>query len=350
MLGLLRAVGIAILAIIGWMLWNLVPASGVFAGLKPKLIEECRPVTIFPGTEDVTIDPDTGIAFISADDRRATRAGHDVEGGIYALRLDGSDRVSKVSPISVGEFHPHGISLWRGEDGRKRLFVINHRGVEGHAVEIFDVGTGGALMHVDTVAFPEMSSPNDVVGVGPRSFYVTNDRAFRTGVMADLEAYLALPLSTLAYFDGQNGRIVARGLSYANGINMSADGKTIYASALLQRSVTVYDRDAQSGDLSRRKSIRLNTAPDNIEVASDGALWVAGHSKIFDFLKHVEDPTVIAPSHVVRVNPDSGVVEDMFIDTTGAINASSVGAVYDETLVVGSVFDDHVMVCPSHAH
>jgi arylesterase/paraoxonase len=155
-----------------------------------------------------------------------------------------------------------------------------------------------------------------------------------------------LPLSSLAYFDGQNGKIAARGLTYANGVNMSADGKTLYATEFLARKVTVYDRNAETGALKRTKSIKVNTGPDNIEVASDGALWIGGHSKVFDFLKHVEDPSAVAPSHVIRVNPDSGAVEDMLIDTNGAINASSVGAVFDDALIVGSVFDDHVMVCP----
>jgi arylesterase/paraoxonase len=339
-------VGLAVLAVIGWMLWNLIPASGVFAGLKPKLIDQCRAVKVFPGTEDVTIDPDLGIAFISADDRRATRAGKPVQGGIYVLRLDGTDRVMKASPDSFGEFHPHGISLWRGDDGRKRLFVINHTLNDGDKVEIFDVGLGGALMHVASIAFPEMTSPNDVLGVGPRSFYVTNDRGFKEGFMAQVEAYLALPLASLAYFDGQNGRIVARGLAYANGVNMSADGKTVYATEFLGRRVDIYDRDIESGVLKKKKSVAVNTGPDNVEVSADGALWIAGHSKVFDFLKHAKDPKAIAPSHVIRVNPETGLREDILIDTDGTINASSVGAMWDNTLIVGAVFDDHVMICP----
>mgnify|MGYP001569633950 CR=1 FL=1 len=350
MIGFLRLTGLIVLGIAGWMVWNLVPASGVFAGIKPKLIDECRAVTVFPGTEDVTIDPELGIAFVSADDRRATFAGAPVQGGVYALRLDGSDRVSKVSPDSFGEFHPHGLSLWRGEDGRKRLFVINHSGRDGDKVEIFDVGTGGALMHVDSVSFPEMTSPNDVLGVGPRSFYVTNDQGVKEGFLSKVEAWMALPLASLAYFDGQNGKIAARGLAYANGVNMSADGKEVYVTAFLGRQVVVYDRDAASGALTRRKSIRVNTGPDNVEVASDGAMWIGGHPKVFDFLEHVKDPSHVAPSHVIRVNPVSGTVEDMLFDASGKINASSVGAVWDDTLIVGSVFDDHVMVCPAHAH
>ncbi|MFZ5618168.1 MAG: hypothetical protein ACOZAA_12710, partial [Pseudomonadota bacterium] len=112
MRGLLRMMGLIALAVVAWFLWNMIPASGVFAGLHPKLIEQCRRVDVFPGTEDVTIDPEIGVAFISADDRRATFAGKPVQGGVYVLKLDGSDRVAKASPDSFGEFHPHGLSLW----------------------------------------------------------------------------------------------------------------------------------------------------------------------------------------------------------------------------------------------
>lgn len=346
MRGFFSLVGLIVLGAAGWLVWNIIPASGMFAGLEPKLIDQCRKVDVFPGTEDVTIDPELNVAFVSADDRRATFAGKPVQGGVFVLKLDGSDRVMKASPDSFGEFHPHGISLWRGEDGRKRLFAINHTLNDGDKVEVFDVGLGGALLHVDSIAFPEMSSPNDIVGLGPRRFYVTNDRGVKEGLMAQVEAYFALPLSSLAYFDGQNGRIVARGLTYANGINVSADGKTLYATEFLARKVSVYDRDPATGALKKRKSIKVNTGPDNVEIAADGALWIGGHSKVFDFLKHAEDPAAISPSHVIRVNPETGLKEDVLIDVEGRINASSVGAVWNNTLIVGAVFDGHVMVCP----
>ena len=346
MQAVLTAIGVIGLGVLGWFLYNIVPASGVLARLEPKLVDQCRSVAIFPGTEDVTIDEDAGIAFVSADDRRATAAGNPVQGGIYALRLDGSDRVAKVSPDSFGEFHPHGISLWRGEDGRKRLFAINHTIADGHKVEIFDVGFGGALLHVDSVSFDKMTSPNDILGVGPRSFYVTNDRGYREGLVATLEAYLALPFSSLAYYDGQSGAIALKGLTFANGVNMSADGATLYVSEFLRRRVGVYSRSAETGALSLIRRYPVNTGPDNIEVASDGALWIGGHTRVFDFLKHAEDPAAIAPSHVIRVNPATGETENVLIDTSGVLNASSVGAATADTLVVGAVFDDHVLVCP----
>lgn len=346
MRAILTAIGVFGLGVLGWFLYNIIPASGVLARLDPKLVDQCRRVDVFPGTEDVTIDAESGIAFISADDRRATAAGTPVQGGIYALKLDGSDRVSKVSPDSFGEFHPHGVSLWRGEDGRKRLFAINHTIEDGHKVEIFDVGFGGALLHVDTVSFDDMTSPNDILGVGPRSFYVTNDRGYREGFMATLEAYLALPFSSLAYYDGQTGSILVKGLTFANGVNMAGDGRTVFVSEFLRRRIGVYSRNTETGDLALLRRYPVNTGPDNIEMSPDGALWIGGHSKVLDFVKHAEDASAVAPSHVIRVNPATGETEDVLIDTTGILNGSSVGAATDDTLVVGAVFDRHVLVCP----
>jgi arylesterase/paraoxonase len=345
----MRVVGLAILALIAVVLVRLlmvvVPNSGVFAQLEDTLVDQCRRVEVFPGAEDVAVDHELGVAFISADDRRASAKGEETQGGIFALRLDGSDRVSRVSADNFGAFHPHGISLWKGGEGQKRLFVVNHASLDEHNVEIFDVGTGGALIHIDSIAFDAMMSPNDVAAVGPREFYVTNDRGYQTGFMSQIEGYFGLPFASLAHFDGQTGRLALEGLVYANGVNVSGDGKTVYVAELLARRINAYDR-LEGGALKKTKSFRVPTAPDNIDVAPNGTLYVAGHSKIFEFLKHVEDESAIAPSHAISVDPASGVVNDVFIDTNGVLNASSVAAASADQLIVGGVFDGHVMVCP----
>lgn len=338
------------LIIAGRFLYHVVPAAGAFADLDTKLVDQCRRVEIAPGTEDVTIDPDLKLAFVSAADRRAWFSRSEDRrvnplNGIYALSLDGSDAVRKISP-PMDNFLPHGINLWRGPDGDKRLFVINHPPTGEEIVEIFEVGETGDLTHLESVSFDEMHSPNDLVAVGARQFYATNDQRFDSGPLAALESYLALPITNTVYFDGENGRSVAGGLVYANGINKSVDGSEIYIAELLKRRIGVFERNMQTGALKRIKNLGVKTAPDNIEVSRDGALWVAGHSKIFDFVEHAEDPEAIAPSHVIRVNPRNGLSSDVLISVNGEINGSSVGAVWDNTLIVGAVFDSHVMVCP----
>lgn len=342
----LIAAALALAALAAYMASNLVPQSGAFATLDQKLVDQCTRIDVFPGTEDITIDPATSLAYVSAADRRAASAGRPLRGGVFAIDLANGYAVANVTPAAPADFQPHGISLWSGPGGDKRLFVINHPAAGGHTVEIFGIDAGGALAHLETVAFEAMHSPNDVVAVGPRQFYATNDRGFESGPMATLEAYLALPFSSAVYFDGETGTVIKKGLVYANGINISADGTTLYISEFLKRRIAVFARDIDSGALRKSRSVAVNTNPDNIEIARDGALWVAGHSRVFDLLKHVNDPSAIAPSHVVRISPRTWEVTDMFIDTTGKLNASSVGAVWDKTLLVGAVFDGHVMACP----
>lgn len=339
---------LAILAIglIGYFLWNMVPASGIFTHLEPRLVKECARVDVFPGTEDVTIDPSLNLAFISASDRRAAAAGKPVMGGIYAMSLEDGNAVRRVTDDSFGDFQPHGISLWKGPDGAKRLFAINHATSGVDKMEIFDVGADGALVHVKTIDFPAASSPNDVLAVGPEAFYISNDRGFKSGVMSTLEAYLALPFSSVLYFDGSNWSKPVEGLRFANGINMSADGKSVYVSEFLGRRIGVYARDAKTGALAPVKYVKVNFGPDNIEISQDGGLWIAGHDKVFAFLKHARDPKAVSPSRVIRLNAQTGVYSNLFVDNAGALNASSVGAVWDKTLIVGAVFDGHVMVCP----
>jgi len=62
-------------AFLARMAWVLIPASGMFASLTPTLVDQCRRVTVAPGTEDVTIDRDKARAYISSTDRRAWFAG-----------------------------------------------------------------------------------------------------------------------------------------------------------------------------------------------------------------------------------------------------------------------------------
>ena len=90
----------------------------------------------------------------------------------------------------------------------------------------------------------------------------------------------------------------------------------------------------------------MNSSPDNIEVDGDGILWVAGHQNLFAFLKHAKGPSIPAPSHVMRIDPVAGTSEDIFYNTGEVISGSSVGAMHNGTLIIGAVFDNHVLICP----
>ncbi|MCW5724343.1 MAG: SMP-30/gluconolactonase/LRE family protein [Maricaulaceae bacterium] len=345
---ILIIVGVVVLAALVRLATVAIPGSGVLASHEPLLADQCRRLDVAPGAEDVTIDPETGVVFVSAAPRRAAQG----SGGIYAFHVDDPEgTLALVSHGAPEDFMPHGISLWRGEGagpaGGRRLFVINHPRAGGHTVEVFDaLWDGFTLTHVETISYPELASPNDLAATGPRSFYASNDRRFPDGIMGTLEAYFGLPLASVSHFDGERGHIAARGLIYANGVTLSADGRTLYVAEIIGRRITVYDRDPETGALRRVRAIRVPTAPDNLELDENGHLWTGGHPRIFDFVAHAADESVPAPSQVVRIDPESGETETVLYDDGRILSASSVAAVRGGVMVVGAVFDGHVLICP----
>lgn len=168
-----------ILILIGIMAVRTLHLAGAFKTIKPHTGCERLVIGGMPGPEDITIHPKTGLAYISSDDRRARAAGRDVKGRVFVF--DPKAEVPELRQLTLTEpqdFHPHGISLFIHADGRTLLFAVNHR-AEGSFVEIFEVA-GDALLHRESISHPLMFSPNDVLAVGPRSFYVTNDHGSRT--------------------------------------------------------------------------------------------------------------------------------------------------------------------------
>ena len=350
---MIAIIGVALLAILGRLFVIVIPASGIFANLEPILVNECTRLDVAPGTEDIVIDHENGLAYIGAGERRewlakAERNGSDSRNGVYVFKLGAPETLRRITP-PADDFLPHGIDLWIGPDGERRIFVVNHPSTGEEFVEIYDasaVATGGDLMHLRSVSFNEMHSPNDIVAVGPEQFYATNDEGHISWIPDTAELYLGLPLTNVVYFDGNAGQVVAKGLIYANGINASADGASIYVAELLARRITVFDRDAATY-LVKRAHISIPTAPDNIDVDENGDLWIAGHSKLFDIVAHAADATKHAPSHVVRVDPKTGANETLFVSTEGELSASSISAAYDGGFLVGAVFDGHILDCPS---
>ena len=345
-----------VLAVGAYITFGVVKLSGVTRPLETKLADMCHRVEIAPGTEDIQYDPDTGLVFITADNRRATGHGDHGEGaqstaanGIYVLdvtpsRIEDIGAPIRVSPEALKDFRPHGLYLWSDGAGTKRLFVVSHPSTGEEVIELFDVGEGGMLTHLESISFPEMYAPNDVVAVGPRQFYATNYLRNKHGSMATVEVLLSLPLTSVVYFDGEAGQTVADGLAFANGINLSPDKKTLYVAEWTKHKISVFDRN-EDNSLSKSGTIRLPTAVDNLDIDKDGNIWTAGQPRMFDFIASIEDPDVIVPSMGITIDPNTHAHRTVFVSKSGEINATSVAAIAEDKLLMGAVFDGHILVC-----
>lgn len=359
--------GLLLALVLGWALWRgweIAEKTGSLRKLTYAEPPVCRTVAGAVGGEDIQIDHQTGIAFVSAFDRRKGWAGDkSVRGMIGAFSVaEGDDHVMDLTdPAQSGApqaFAPHGLSLFVAPDGQRTLAVVNH--ASGETVEIFDViqvqGIDGPAMprlkHRRTVSDPKFRNLNDLVLVGPDAFYATNDHHFPAGFMQTVENYLMLDLTDAVYFDGSSARTVAAGLTYANGINVSPDGKRVYIAETTDNVLRTYDRDPETGSLKPVKGkwgkTDLHFGLDNIDVAADGSLFIAGHPKLFDFVAYTKDEKHPSPSEAVRLTmgKDGWEVKQIYLNDGRQISALSVAARQDAALVLGPILAEGVLVCP----
>ena len=323
--------------------------AGEFKEITPHFNGQVKTIAGVFSSEDITIHPPTAMAFISSDDRRAHWSGssRSRQGAIYGFNLDSANpQLVNLTEDFPRQLNPHGIGSWIAPNGDLSLFVVNHR-KDGHFVEIFDY-QGGKLAHRQSVSGALMHSPNDVLPVGSAAFYVTNDHGNASELGRMAEEYLQLARSYVLYYDGKNFRKVAEKLAYANGINTSSDGRTVYVAATVDQKVFVYDRDLNSGDLSLRDTIEAGTGVDNIEIDQKGDLWIGCHPKLLTFVKYSKNPRALSPSQVIKVSiRASGQydVKEIYLDNGRPLSGSSVAAVFGDTLLIGSVFDERFLLC-----
>ncbi len=342
------SIGLALLllAVAALVLVTLVRA-GQFRSIEPLIPGECTVIEGVVGAEDLTVDHARGLAWISADDRRATMAGAPARGQLLTMDLTATEpRLVELTPAEPADFHPHGLSLWTGPDGRQRLFVINHPVGGGHVVEIFDLTEAGGLVHAESVTHPAMSRPNDLVAAGPRQFYLGNDHRHDSGLLHHIETLLALPWSGVIFFDGEGAWEVASGLAYTNGMQLSPDGRTLWVVETTGKALHRYLRDPDSGGLTPDGSWDLGSGLDNVEWDEQGRLLITAHPRLLDFSAHASDARERSPTQVIRVEPgEPGGFETIYMEPGELLSGGSVAAVYRGRMLMGSVFEPWLLLC-----
>jgi len=342
---ILVGLAVLVLLVLGWLL-QLMWVSGEFEPLEPHFAGQCREVGGLVGPEDITIHPRTGVAYISAYNRRAA-PGEPGRGAIYAYDLEAPrPRLVNLTPDMDADFRPHGIFLYVDEEAGDVLYVVNHAGGR-HTIEVFDLVAGG-LRKRTTLADPLIVSPNDVAAAGSDRLYVTNDHGYPEGFMRVVEEFGRLAVSNVVYFDGSQFSVAADGIAYANGINLSRDGRTVYVASPTSLAVHVYARDPDSGGLSFVESIDAASGVDNIEVDEEGNLWIGSHPRLLRVRAHGADPSKFSPSQVLRISrgPEGRyVVSEIYLGLGDQLSASSVAAVRGKRLLIGAIFDPRFLDC-----
>jgi arylesterase/paraoxonase len=346
-----RAVKIILGVVVVIALWllNTFYAAGAFKTIHPHFDGECRLVRGASGPEDLTISKD-GIAYVAAYDRRATGMGKPKPGAIYAYELaDPAKGLINLTPNAGLDFEPHGVSLWRDDDGSERLFVVNHptkgEGRPDHTIEIFDI-KDRRLEHRRSLVDSELlRMPNDILAVGRDRFFVTNTHYNRPGLWQTLETWLRFKRAQVVYFDGSGFRVAIADLQVPNGINLSPDGRTLYLASTTGRELRLYTRNPVSDTLVLSRRLALGSGADNVDVDAAGNVWVAAHPNMLALIGLRNSPTALSPSQILKVTADGTAVEEIYLDGGEQISGASVGAVVGNRLLMGQIFGDGILDC-----
>lgn len=322
---------------------------GVFAPVTPSFAGTCSAISGISGAEDIAIDEKLRLAFVSAFDRRARLAGKSpAQDGLYALALAGAPTLKKLAG-TPNDFHPHGISLFRGPDGTLTLIAVNHRTDGSSSIDSFAVVTDGGtlrLKEIGSIQGGALISPNAVVAVDRDRFYVANDHASRTQLGRTLDDLLVLPRANVLYFDGTLFREVATGLNFPSGLALSPDGRYLYVSEAFARRLDTFARQELSGALERVDTLAIASNLDNLRFDDAGHLWIGSHPKALAMAAFRSAASKPAPSEIFEVTLENDIPKAATLVYAGSqIGGSSVAAVIGKRLLIGSPLDDKILDC-----
>ena len=329
------------------LLFEALRFGGVFTRVASHFAGACRAVELGGSAEDVQIDRERGVAYLSLLDRDMINRGEAVSGTIMLMDLKLPEPAPRAAmAFEPADFRPHGLSLLRRAGQPLRLFAISHADARRHVVEIAEQDANGGFFPKATISDATFTHPNALVAVGPAQFYLVNDRPVQTGWQRSWSALLRSGNASLVYYDGTGARVLVDDLAYPAGLAMSPDGTQLYVGEALAKALRVY-RVLAPGKLELERTVELGTAPDNLNVDADGVIWIAAHPKLLRFVGHARDASKRAPTQVLRYDPRraDAAAEVVYVDDGSTLSAGTVAAHWRGEFLVGALLDKKVLIC-----
>jgi arylesterase / paraoxonase len=343
----LKAIGVVVILLTLCVAYIL-DSGGVLRTSNPHFDGTEEIIESPAGSEDLTIDTKSGYVYVSATDRRNPEK----SGDIFGFTLD--QKAPKFHPFEVNkiypEFRPHGISLLK-KYGKTFLFAISHDSNENYVYRL-EV-EGDSLINVKRFSNELFISPNDLVAIDTATFYVTNDHGIPNGIERTVKDYLLDKNGYVVLYKNGQANKVSQDMAYANGINISNDGKYLFVAATTEKTLFVFENTPNGKPLKLKDKWNTGTGLDNIEIDKYGNLIIAAHPQMLKFLQHSSNPKKRSPSQLLKIVylPDSDykfLQEDLYQNDGNSISGSSVGTYYEYSngkneMLIGSVFESKIL-------
>lgn len=349
--------------------------------------QTCRPLALIDtdtgaeivGAEDIALDREAGVAYVSAYDRWAVEdalsdgAEAIPQGGLYAVPL--GDLRSAGASLAVRDlardfkrswdFRPHGIALFVEAAGARYLFAVNRvyrRAADGDwvmrpRIERFRLADG-ALSHLGSGEDASLCTPNDLAAASPSRVLVSNDHGACGGwgrFWENVTGRRGAQVWQVVFGDGEGEAarvsLAAGGIGFANGLALGGgDDPRLYVAATREQAIRVYRLgDLDAGLPTEPVAVYpVEGGPDNLTWAADGRLIAALHPSLFrlGLYRHRWFGVGHAPSTIVALDPASGAAHPLYADESGeAFPAATVAAHWDGLLVLGAVAAPGLLVC-----
>jgi arylesterase/paraoxonase len=323
---------------------NIFISTGYFRTIENKFNGDIVKQVELPGAEDITVSLTDSFAIISSTKRDVYPPTEVEVGGLYFMNLK-SDSFNPIHLTSsfTKPFAPHGISMIK-TDSTYKVMAVNHI-LGKHSIEVFNL-KNSMLTFEKTLTDDSMIKPNDIVMVDSERFYFTNDHRYTQGLGMLAEDYLGFALSNVIYFDGENFREVASGISYANGVNYDKKRNLLFVASPRKFLIKVYKTN-EDGSLDFIENIDCGTGVDNIEFDTDGHLWIGSHPNLLKFASYAKGKEKHSPSEIIKINykgKNDYSVETIYLEDGKTMSASTVAAPFGNLLLTGNVMDDSFLI------
>ena len=296
----------------------------------------CRAVaTGLKDPADLAVDAAHNALFVAAVNRSQPYS--DKQDGIYLLRLNNAAAPAVKLAGPPPDFHPYGITLFRGDDGADTLIAIDRKTSGRNMIETFNVTYDGQtpkLSPQTAIQGGLLVSPNGLAAAAPDHFYVTNDRSTRGGPSRFAEDYLLWPHADVLAYNGMGFRIAAQRMTYPAGLLLK--NGVLYAAVGNDRRVEAFTQDMM-GFLTPLGELSLPARPDKLSLDDHGNLIVAGQARP-------------GSSQVYRVVLDARGVpqsyQTIFSDDGGVLRGASAAVIAAGQLFIAAADDSKMLACP----
>ncbi|KAG0299519.1 Serum paraoxonase/lactonase 3 [Dissophora globulifera] len=358
---------------------NMVIDAGLLLGpVVPINTEGCEVVRGLEACEDIHIHRPSGLAFMTCGNAEMRKIWYPP---IERRNISAPDQAFQdrfvIYDIASGTYDVkdlvglpaefdrvfHGIDFYERSSTELTIFAINHRRT-GSVVEVLEYKLGDKFVyHKETIKHDLIQTPNDVVALGPRSFYVSNDHRYLSGAMRQIEKNLRRPWSNVVYYSPENAFVAFDHVASANGITANQDRSLVFLSACYGGAVHVLKPvSALDAHLVELDHVKLDFYTDNPSFdPTTGDVLITGHVKPLIMVAglHTLGVPFNGPSKVVKMSlspltkTSSGApkyqLETVVQDDGHLISTGTVAALDRErgVMLIGTAFSDRGLVrCP----